>query len=115
MAVPARPAAGAVVATDWGQVVHDTAVALDIQSGRVTIVFSASAVSSAPTVTFPRPFAAAPVVIATVGGPTYPGVNINVGVASVTPTNCLVQAREVRESALSGNNEVEWIAIGPRA
>jgi len=116
MAVPARPAGGAVLDSAWGQVAHDTAVAQDIQAGEAIVGFpGGTAVSNATTITFPRPFASTPNVVAQVGGAATAGVNYACGINSISPTGFVVQLREVRETATSGNKAINWIAYGPRS
>jgi hypothetical protein len=115
MAVPARPASGAPIDSAWGGVAHDTAVAQDIQRGQAAIVFPNAPASNTVAVTFPRPFASAPTVVASVGGPTTNGVNTVVGVSSVTAAGFILQSREVREVAINATLECQWIAVGPRA
>lgn len=115
MAVPTPPTAGEPIAEAWGDVVHAGVVAMDIQAGSVSLPFPNNAVSTSTPVTFPRPFASPPVVVATMGGPTTSGVNTSVGVATVTATNFALHAREVRESAINGSVQCNWIAYGPRA
>jgi H-type lectin domain len=116
MAVPTRPAAGAPTDVTWGQTVHDSIAAMDLQSGEGTVTFpGGSAVSNALTVVFPRPFASAPNVVATAGGAAGAGVNYVCSVNTITATGMSVQMREVRETVTSGTKPVNWIAYGPRA
>ena len=110
MALPAKPAAGAAIESAWGSIVHDAAVAIDIQSGYVDMAFANSAVGPTTLVTFPRPFAAPPVVVCALN------VNISVGVqGAISATSCNLQARDIREAAQNGAQRCYWIAIGPRA
>jgi hypothetical protein len=113
MAVPNRPAAGGVVESAWGQIAHDTAVGQDIQSGSVSVTVSASTQGSA-VVTFPRPFAATPVVVATLG-PSSAGSALAYfpQIASVSPTS--VTLRLSGGASTTFTVPVAWIAIGPRA
>jgi hypothetical protein len=115
MTVPTRPADNAPVDTAWGDVVHDTIVANDVQSGVINMVFAASAVGPTVVVTFPRPFASVPIVVATAGGVSAGGTNVNVGITALTTTTVSLQGREVRETAISVTLPCQWIAIGPRA
>lgn len=115
MAVPNRPVSGAPIEAAWGDVVHDGVVALDIQSGIVNIVLNNTAISPVVVVTFPRPFASAPLVVATAINFSTSSVNHNVGVTATSPTTCSIGAREIREAAATGTLPVAWIAIGPRA
>ena len=62
MAVPARPVSGAPIDSAWGGVVHDAIVAQDIQHGKASVVLTAAS-EVGFTVTFARPFAAAPDVV----------------------------------------------------
>lgn len=112
MAVPTRPSAGAVVETAWGQVAHDTAVAMDVQTGSVNCSHSAAAASAVVTVTFPRPFAAPPVVV-------FSTINYNFSAApdgnAPTAINCRVASYRISGIAYTGNVVVYWMAYGPRA
>ena len=114
MAVPARPVSGASTATDWGQVAHDTAVAQDIQTGVVGLPFSAANTSAIVNVTFPRPFAAPPVVTCNALNDNN-GPNVSLGTRTVTATVAGFQARSTTGGNLSVTVNVGWIAIGPRA
>lgn len=113
MAVPTRPASGAVVESAWGQVAHDTAVALDYQYGTVTPGNAGSGnASSQITVTFPRPFASPPiVVVGSVNFNYFAGLNGNQ--ASATQFTCAV-FRPIGGGVGAGS-PINWIAIGPRA
>lgn len=113
MVVPARPTSGAPIETLWGDLVHDGYVAQDLQAGSVAVAFAASAISGLVTVTFPRAFAGVPVVVAT-GFEATNGPNLNVGLRALTATSFQVQAREVRETAITATLAVQWVAIGPR-
>lgn len=112
MAVPTAPAAGEPIAEAWGDVVHDTAVAMDIQSGVVNCVHSANMVSAPAQVTFPRPFASPPVV--TLGSQNF---NYSAGTngAGSSPTGIVVQTFRISQTAPTATIPVYWIAYGPRA
>jgi hypothetical protein len=111
MAVPNRPAAGGVVESGWGQVVHDTAVAQDIQMGTVSTVHASVQTSPTVQVTFPRPFAAPPMVAIASGN-----FNYSVGLAGAVPTATGFQVASWRFSgAATGTVVSTWVAIGPRA
>ena len=112
MAVPNRPAAGGVVESGWGGVVHDTAVAQDIQTGSATLTHTAANLSNQVTITFPRPFAAPPVVVMVSNNFNYvvaPAGNV------ATPTAVVIQSKRVDGSAPTGTVVCQWIAYGPRA
>jgi hypothetical protein len=111
MTVPNRPAAGALVDSAWGQLVHDAVVAQDIQAGLVNVVASSDA-SAAVEVVFPRPFASAPIVLVSqdansAGWIAYAGA-ID---AKRFDANVATKAG----NAASGTIPVAWLAIGPRA
>jgi hypothetical protein len=112
MAVPTRPAAGGVVESAWGAIVHDTAVALDIQMGYVLVPNGSSgSVSPQVSVVFPRPFAGVPALMLTT-------VNFNwfVGTNGNQPTATGFTMAVNRPGANSGQGcGVMWLAIGPRA
>jgi hypothetical protein len=114
MAVPTRPAAGAVVESGWGQVVHDAAVAMDIQSGSATVALS-GATQGSTVVTFPRPFASTPVVVATLGpSSSGPALGYFPQVAAVSSTSVTLRLSSAG-AATTFSVPVAWIAYGPRA
>jgi len=112
MAVPTAPAAGEPIAEAWGDVVHDSIVAMDIQSGVVNLTLTATNVANV-VVTFPRPFAAPPIVVACYqstnqsflanvhGAPT--ATQVTIGLSTKTAAN------------VTDTRPVSWIAYGPRA
>lgn len=112
MAVPTKPVSGAAIETAWGAVAHDTAVAQDIQAGVAAIVQSAVARFDYALV-FPRPFAAAPAVVAMcLGG----SVTLVSGVALATTTGITLSLfKRDGTNLAAGTSTVYWIAIGPRA
>lgn len=112
MAVPTRPAAGAPIESAWGSIAHDTAVAQDIQAGVAAIAQTAVARFDYPLV-FPRPFAAAPAVVAMcLGG----SVTLVSGVALSTPTGITLSLfKRDGTNLAAGTSTVYWVAIGPRA
>jgi hypothetical protein len=111
MAVPVAPAAGEPIAEAWGDVVHDAVVAQDIQSGKVTVQMTNQA-SNKVLVTFPRPFAAIPNVVATVNLGT--GVWVGV-VMSASATQAEIGAFHRAATTSTAAVPVCWVAIGPRA
>lgn len=113
MAVPAAPTAGEPILEPWGDVVHNAIVDMDVQAGIANLNFANAAFSGALVIVFPRPFNAVPVVVATMGGATS-GVNINVGITQLSATQVTLQAREVRDTVLNGNQAVQWMAYGKR-
>jgi hypothetical protein len=114
MAVPARPASGAPIDSAWGGVAHDTAVAQDIQTGNGLASFSA-ANQGLTTVTFPRPFASAPVVMILVG-PHNAGSMVTMWGQTSSVSATTFGVRLVTTSSVTvANVPFQWIAIGPRA
>jgi hypothetical protein len=111
MAVPARPASGAPIDSVWGGIAHDAAVAQDVQSGSDSITMTA-AVSGQITKTFPRPFAAPPIVVATQASGTN-GTFAAVG--AITATTVVLQIQSRSGAAITATHGVTWIAVGPRA
>ena len=112
MTVPNRPAAGALVDSAWGQIVHDAAVALDVQTGHLTTHHAGASTSALVTVSFPRPFASSPVVLLSSGNYNYvAGLN---GVRSA-PDRFSLATKRVDDSKPTADIEVDWLAIGPRA
>ena len=114
MTVPNRPVSGAPIETAWGDVVHDTTVAQDIQAGSVVVSLVGGASSNDGTVTFPRPFGGVPiVVVGGVGGQTTLAALVSVP----TATGCVVRAfkRDGTAFGSAGSLTVEWLAYGPRA
>lgn len=112
MAVPARPTSGTPIESLWGQVAHDTAVAMDLQAGDVAVTVSA-AVSGQTIVTFPRVFAAAPVVVASVRASSIAYI---CQVSSVSASQVtLVLTHKTAGTTFTDTRNVSWIAYGPRA
>lgn len=107
MAVPARPVAGAVVESGWGQIAHDTAVAMDIQGASVIVNVSGGA--GVTTVTFPRPFASPPIVMVSANASGTDTVQPSV--ESVTATTCRIHLK----SPSTFGWTCRWLAYGPRA
>jgi hypothetical protein len=88
----------------------------EVQAGTFNVVFSASAVSDIPTVTFPHAFAVGtlPVVVLSAGA-NAAGPNINVGLRTgPTRVDFQPQAREVREVAQTMTLLCQYIAFGPK-
>jgi hypothetical protein len=111
MAVPAAPAAGEPIAEAWGDIVHDEIVAMEIQTGVVTITHASNPVANA-NVTFPHPFAEAPIVIL-----TCDNYNFVAGHNGTQPTATGFVASSARTSGTAATNTVHiaWIAYGKRA
>jgi H-type lectin domain len=109
MAKPTVPAPGDDIVASWGSDVAKTING--IQAGAATIVFPNNAVATNLVVTFPVPYATPPVVMVCSSGGSS-SVNINPGVVTVTTTTFTVGAREIRESAINGNMQISWIAVG---
>lgn len=117
MAVPNRPSSGAPIDSTWGGLVHDTVVAQDIQHGKVSMTLSGAA-EVGLTVTFPRPFGAAPDVVATIGeigGSANRPVVAKISAPNVTTTSFQLVIQNTTGVATSLTFPVWWIAIGPRA
>lgn len=115
MAVPARPASGAPVASDWGSVVHDTAVAQDIQTGQVNITLTNQSSQSSPQITFVRPFAAIPMVTCSISGSPAASNKLVPRVQTISPTGMTLSAWQGDATQTSVTVTLFWIAIGPRA
>jgi len=111
MAVPTAPAAGEPIAEAWGDVVHDGIVAMDIQVGTVPISLVSAGVGSA-TVTFPRPFAAPPIVLASCAS-TNLSYFTNVG--AVTATQATLTMTTKSGANATDTRNTNWLAYGPRA
>ena len=110
MAVPARPVSGQPIETTWGDIAHDTAVAIDYQTGTATLP-AAGAATSQVAVVFPRAFAAPPVVFLT-------GRDANAcaqpeSVVAVSATQFTAQQRHRSDSNVLAAG-FSWVAIGPR-
>lgn len=103
-----RPAAGAPIESAWGGQVHDMLEGL--QYGKFTLTWTNSAVSDLPTITFPRAYAAAPIMVAIVNQ-----ANVAAFLRQVTATTFQVQARDVRETLGSFSADCHWIAVGTPA
>jgi hypothetical protein len=114
MAVPARPTSGVPIETAWGQVAHDTAVAMDIQAGTVVVATTVAARNEV-ILTFPRPFAAPPTIVATAFGFQTTVANLT-GTGTVTATQATICVMpNAGGSNAVGSVSVNWIAYGPRA
>jgi hypothetical protein len=109
--VPSRPAPGAPIDAAWGGVAHDAAVAQDIQIGTVRIEVSGSSGASV-RVTFPRPFAAVPVVLVSQGANSHNWVASS---GAHDATGFTAHASTKSGAAASAEIPVAWVAIGPRA
>ena len=118
MAVPTPPTAGEPIAEAWGDVVHDTAVAVDIQSGTVMGSAGAAAANIGVAVVFPRPFASKPNValgnLGTAGGAAGGDAWI-VNCYGVSPTGFNMRAQHRTGTGTVTDLVMGWIAIGPRA
>jgi hypothetical protein len=113
MAVPTAPAAGEPIAEAWGDVVHDSIVAMDIQVGTANVAV-AGAVSGVTTVTFPRPFASAPVVVASMQSTSVAYVPFVNGPPTAT-TVSVGFSHKTAGTSFTDTRQVTWIAYGPRA
>jgi hypothetical protein len=112
MAVPNRPTSGAPIETAWGDVVHDSIVAQEIQVGSFNATFSASSLSGVVAAVFPHPFAGVPTVMLTPrGGPHY----TTALTADPTAAGFSAQCRRGDGTSQSLVVPVYFLAIGPRA
>jgi hypothetical protein len=113
MAVPARPVSGVPIESAWGQVAHDTAVAMDVQAGDIAVAVNA-AVSGTAQVVFPRPFASPPIVVACYRDTNTAYIAFVNG--APTATACSVGLTSKTAGAtFTDTRRVAWIAYGPRA
>lgn len=103
-----RPASGAPIATAWGAEVHDQIEG--IQAGSAAVTFSGSTASNTVVVTFPRAYAAPPIVVVSLGV----GAAAWAVVSAVTATSVSLQGR-APSSIASGSFAVNWLAIGTPA
>jgi hypothetical protein len=113
MAVPIAPTAGEPIAEAWGDVVHNTVVATDIQTGYVPISINNSQQGSA-VVTFPRPFADNPVIVAMIISAAGGALGLLVQAAAASATQVTLRLSTSATTTISGVG-VMWIAIGPRS
>lgn len=117
MTVPNRPVSGAPIETAWGDVVHDGYVAQDLQVGAVEVPMPVTSDGSVP-VTFPRPFAAPPIVLCVNNG-TNNGVNTGtifvVAALAITATSFSARVSHTSGQTAAASCSVRWIAYGPRA
>jgi hypothetical protein len=114
LAVPARPAPGVPIASDWGAVVHDSIVAQDVQAGTVSVVVTASATGNLP-VTFPRPFASAPTVVVGIANAPGGSFRLIARANAVTASGFTAYLYTGDNTTASVTLLVSWIAYGPRA
>jgi hypothetical protein len=113
MAVPARPVSGAPIDSAWGGVAHDTAVALDYQTGLVSLTHTAANLSAVVPVTFPRPFATGSVPIVILGSSFVHYMAAYM--AGPTATGFSAQSRRTDGTTPTATIAFPWLAIGPRA
>lgn len=112
MTVPTAPAAGEPIAEAWGDVVHDSIVAMDIQVGEAVTPSTASGVdTSNVSVVFPRPFATPPIVLAGSKSGSFIAVASNITTGGFTLTNSF----RTQGTGSHGARTNQWIAYGPRA
>jgi len=107
-----RPASGAPIATAWGAEVHDALEGL--QSGYVQVVVAAGV--GQLVVTFPRPYASLPVVVATPAASSdawIVSLNANSGTSYTGFT--LRVSHKTGSTANSGTINIMWIAVGQPA
>ena len=111
MAVPARPVSGNVIDSAWGQVVHDTTVAQDIQVGTVAVPVT-NAANAALAVVFPRPFAAPPTVLIAQNANSAAWFAY---ISGVTAAQFLANVTTKAGTTATATITCTWIAVGPRA
>jgi hypothetical protein len=113
MTVPARPIAGATIGTDWGQTVHDTIVAVDLQSGLVNVTLSNAANASVP-VAFPHAFAGAPIVVCSLGSAPGGSNKLIPRSTSQGPSGCTIFVYTGDGTPATATVAVHWVAVGAR-
>jgi len=104
------PQAGDEITSTWGQSV---AKALNgIQGGTANVTTTAT-VAVDLTITFPKAYAAAPVVVITpVGGNTILAGHVS----QVTPTSCAIRVfKRDGTNLAAGSTTVHWLAMGTLA
>jgi hypothetical protein len=104
--VSTRPSSGQPIATAWGDEVHDALEGIQAGSALAT----GSGATGSVVVTFPRPYAAAPVVVVS------PQSSSGLWLAAVTstPTTCTIYTSK-RDGSSVTNLNVFWVAIGTPA
>lgn len=117
MAVPTPPTAGEPIAEAWGDVVHDAVVAMDIQSGKQTMTLPSGQAEITTAITFPRPFASAPVVVLGPEGAGGVAGRPVFGRQSAVTTTGFTMTLQCATGAASGSvgQTTHWLAYGPRA
>lgn len=113
MAVPARPVSGAPTAADWGGIVHDEVVALEIQTGTFIATSPGSSTFADAGVVFPHPFAGIPDVFTTMG--SIDNIAISAGTTSVTANGFTCRIAKGNGNLSAFGWTVRYLAIGPRA
>jgi hypothetical protein len=110
MAVPNRPAAGGVVESAWGDIVHDEVVAQEIQTGTFMANIAQNGSVQVP-VTFPHPFASAAWVVVFAQISAAAGNRAYVSVQSVTANGFDLGVG----GGTAWNYSGWYLAYGPRA
>lgn len=108
----ARPASGEPIASAWGGAVHDQLEG--IQSGIVNVAMGGTAAATG-AVTFARPYASVPVVIATgtwVSGGSGPVVSLQ---GAATTSGVTFRVSQMNGATSTNTYPVNWIAIGTPA
>jgi len=105
----ARPVSGAPIETAWGDAVHDAIEG--IQSGSVVVPVSANG-SGDLVVVFPRPFAAAPTVVASINSTTAVWF---CNAVSISATQCTIRVVHREFSTSTTNLAASWAAMGTLA
>ena len=113
MAVPNRPTSGAPIETAWGDVAHDTIVAEDLQAGFTDVV--CNGINTDKAIVFPRPFASAPVVVATGDAAAHGSAVAKIVVGSITATGFTARIASTAGVTVAGTIRYGWMAYGPRA
>lgn len=104
-----RPVSGQPIETAWGDQVHD--MLEGIQVGSVSITLTAQSQNTA-TVTFPRAYTVAPLVLAT---PASGSRGYIVSVGTVTPTTAIILLGTTDANTASVTISIAWLAYGTPA
>ena len=119
MAVPNRPVSGQPIETTWGDIAHDTAVAMDIQAGLTEVALPSGSSDAANAITFARPFASPPIVVLGSAGTNNGANSGTAGYAAmaITVTATGFSARVSHATGVTSALQcsLRWIAYGPRA
>lgn len=106
-----RPVDTAPVDTAWGQQVHDILEGIQTGTG-VNVPFSGGTTAASSTVTFPRAYVSAPVVIAQRETGTGTSPKIHVWAVNITTTSFTINGATGDGTTSSNTIACRWIAIG---